>query len=145
VVLIVEIPRSGDRWNQANFDLENYEQFFGAKRGTQRRILLQHVDANGKLGAAESRPSVAVKSHNYRFELGAASGLPYPKRLLPIAAFVRVATRTFRYRLLMPGDPDYSIARAVLENRWAGPRNQIRRISIRVNELLQVWPGAPFG
>jgi hypothetical protein len=144
VVLIAEIPKSGNRWNQANFDLEHYERFFGAKRGTQRRILLQHVDADGRLAAIESRPSVAVKSQNYRFELQAASGLAYPKKLRPIAVFVRVATRTFRYRLLMPSDTDYSKVRALFEERWTGPSNQVRRISMDLKGLRQLWHDAPF-
>ena len=144
IVLIAEIPKSGNRWNQANFDLAHYEQFFGAKRGTQRRILLQHVDADGQLGAIENRPSVAVKSQNYRFELQAASGLAYPKKRRPIAVFVRVATRTFRYRLLMPADADYSRVRSILDGRWAGPSNQMHRISMTVKELRQEWHDAPF-
>jgi hypothetical protein len=143
-VLIAEIPKSGNRWNQANFDLGSYEHFFGAKRGTQRRILLQHVHADGKLAEVESRPSVAVKSHNYRFELQAASGLPYPRKRRPIAVFVRVATRTFRYRLLMPSDPDYSRARAILDERWTGPSNEMRRVSMKIKELRELWPTAPF-
>jgi len=75
--------------------------------------------------------------------LQAASGLPYPKKRRPIGVFVRVATRTFRYRLLMPEDPDYSTVLAILGNRWKGPSNQIRRISINVNELRQGWHDAP--
>lgn len=141
-VLVAEIPKSGDRWNQANFDLHTYEQFFGAKVGTQRRIVLQHVNADGTLAEAENRPSVAVRSHNYRFELEAASGLSYPRTRRPIGVFVRVATRTFRYRLLMPSDPHYAIARAFLDKEWTGASNRMRRVCVKVNELRHAWPSA---
>jgi len=35
-VLVAEIPQSGNRWNQANFDLDNYQNFFGAREGADR-------------------------------------------------------------------------------------------------------------
>jgi hypothetical protein len=33
-VLVAEIPRASDRWNQANFDLRSFRDFFGAQPGT---------------------------------------------------------------------------------------------------------------
>lgn len=143
-VLIAEIPRGGNRWTSAGFDLKNYEAFFGAKVGTQRRIVLQHVNRDGSLGDVESRPSVAVRSHNYRFELGAASGLAYPETGVPIGVFVKVATRTFRYRLLLPSDPDYSLLSKLLDEKWNGPNNEMRRVRLSVTELRHVWPDSPL-
>ncbi|MEK7153263.1 MAG: hypothetical protein AAB834_04905, partial [Patescibacteria group bacterium] len=83
-VLIAEIPKSGDRWRQANFDKQSFVDFFGAEPGNNnQRILLRNVSPEGKLGEVESRPSVSVISQNYRFELGAAAGLDYPKANAP--------------------------------------------------------------
>lgn len=104
-VLIAEIPRSGNRWKQANFDKRNYEEFFGARVGTQRRMLFQSVDEHGASGEVESRPSVEVASRNWRFELNAASGLPYPTEGRPIGVFLRLRARTFLYYLSLPGSP----------------------------------------
>jgi hypothetical protein len=143
-VLIAEIPKGGNRWTSAGFDLKNYEGFFGAKVGTQRRVVLQHVDLKGALGALESRPSVAVKSHNYRFELGAASGLPYPTKGAPVAVFVKVAPRTFRYRLLMPSDRDYRLIDGLLAKNWSGSSTEMRRIRMNLSELRAAWPKSPF-
>ncbi len=42
-VLIAEIPAAGDRWKQANFHKETFENYFGAKPGKQHRIFLFHV------------------------------------------------------------------------------------------------------
>lgn len=113
-VLIAEIPKSGNRWNQANFDLETFQNYFGATPGNTQRIILSHISTTGVAAPEEVRPSVAVRSHNFRFELEAASGLNYPDDGRPICVFVRVATRTFRYRLLMPGTEAYNSAKSYL-------------------------------
>ena len=120
-VLVAEIPASGGRWKQANFDRDNYENFFGARVGSQRRIVLQSVSSNGVLGDIESRPSVEVSSSNYRFELAAAAGIPYPIAGPPIGTFVRLSTGQFMYTLLLPGDAGYAEAASFLAARWAGP------------------------
>lgn len=76
-VLIAEIPRSGDRWKQANFDIDTFQNFFGATPGdNSQRILLRNINDDLSLSEIEVRPSVSVVSQNYRFELDAASGLP---------------------------------------------------------------------
>lgn len=141
-VLIAEIPRGGNRWNQANFDLDNYKNFFGAKKDTQRRMIFQHVDRNGKLGELESRPSIAVKSRNWRFELDAGAGLTYPAKNRPIGVFVRVATRNFRYHLLMPRRAGYAKVLAFLRQRWTGLSGRVRRVRVEARELQKAWPDA---
>lgn len=139
-VLIAEIPRSGNRWNQANFDLYSYQSFFGARPGTQRRILLQNVAPNGVLGDIESRPSVAVASHNYRFELDAAARLPYPASGRPIGVFLRLAARSFRYALIMPSSKHHKKLSAILNHHWTGSSTQMRRIQLSTRDLMDQWP-----
>jgi hypothetical protein len=68
-ILVAEIPKSDVRWSQANFDRDNYEHFFGARVGTQRRIFLYQVADDGGLGELESRPSVEVKSKNVSIQV----------------------------------------------------------------------------
>lgn len=143
-VLIAEIPRSDNRWKQANFDRHNYEDFFGARAGSQRRILLHHVDHQGVLGDVESRPGVKVASHNFRFELGAASGIPYPTSGRPIGVFLRLATGEFVYSLLLPDNPGYHAIDAVLASRWTGRADQMRRVRLTGDELHSAWPDAPL-
>ena len=115
-ILIAEIPKSGDRWKQANFDKRNYEEFFGARVGTQRRMLFQSVDEHGTTGEVESRPSVEVASRNWRFELNAASGLDYPTEGRPIGVFLRLRARTFIYYLSLPGRPWHDELASYLES-----------------------------
>lgn len=143
-VLIAEIPRAGGRWKQANFDLRTFRGFFGVRPDTVRRVVLQHVDESGELGALESRQSVSVRSQNYRFELAAAAGLQYPVAGCPIAVFVEIAPRTYRYRLLMPGDPRYRTADALLRREWKGRRDRMRRVISTTDLLWQAWPDSPL-
>jgi len=143
-VLIAEIPKSGNRWKQANFDRHNYEDFFGARVGSQRRISLHHVDSQGVLGDVESRPGVNVASDNFRFELAAASGIPYPTTGRPIGVFLRLATGEFVYSLLLPDDPGYRGIDAVLASRSTGRAGQMRRVRLTADELHSAWPDAPL-
>ena len=143
-VLIAEIPRAGDRWNQANFDLATYEGYFGAKAGTQRRIVLRSVTGRGELAPPESRPSVEVASQNYRFELAAARHLAYPANGRPVAIFVREAARSFLYTLLLPGDSGYDQVASLLTSLWRGRADRMRRVRTDVHTLAAAWPGAPL-
>lgn len=145
-VLIAEIPRSGNRWNQANFDLETFQNFFGATLGHTQRIILTHVDSDGTEGHEEIRPSVAVSSQNYRFELEAGAGLAYPNRKRPIGVFVRAATRTFRYRLLMPGTVGHSIAETYLIENCPNRGHRVGRhvaslVSLKATPMKSVLQG----
>lgn len=110
-ILVAEVPKSSTRWKQINFDKASFEDYFGATPGGGRgtyRILLKNVDARGRLDVTETRPSVSVVSHNWRFEINAASGLPYPTGGdRPYVIFSEASTRSFIYELIMPGDPRY--------------------------------------
>jgi hypothetical protein len=141
-VLIAELPR-GDRWKQADVGIDAFESFFGATPGRTQRVIFTHVDASGNPGPQELRPSVSVRSHNYRFELGAASGLDYPVVARPIAIFVRLATRTFRYHLLMPDSPQHGPISVLLQARTEPRPGGIRRLQTDVRELAAVWPDCP--
>lgn len=143
-VLLAEIPKSGNRWNQANFDVGSFRNFFGAKEGKQQRIFLYHVSENGLIGNREVRPSVSVRSQNHRFELEAASGLVYPTSGRPIGVFVRVATRTFLYRLLMPTDPAHAIVSTLLKQISPVTSGKMRREVIDVATLKRIWPNSPL-
>jgi len=144
-VLIAEIPNGGGRWKQANFDRDNFENFFGLTIGDKlKHISLQNVDKKGNLSSVETRQGVSVKSHNYRIELAAATGLDYPNTSAPIGVFVRVSSNNFRYRLLMPADPHYSILSTYLSTHWSGPIGRKRRVLTDTKELRKVWHGSPL-
>lgn len=144
-VLVAEIPRAANRWNQANFHREDFVNFFGAREGTSRLMVFRHVNADGTMAGYErNRPPVTVRSRNFRFELAAAAGLPYPANGRPIGVFVRVATRTFFYRLMLPDDPEYPTVQAMLQGRAGPPAQNMRSVRMTVADLRREWPNSPF-
>ena len=146
-VLIAEIPKSGNRWKQANFHYDDYVNFFGAQSGVSRLMVFRHVNFDGAMAEYErNRPPVTVVSRNFRFELAAASGLEYPDPAIgrPIGVFVRMATRTFFYRLMMPSDPEYATVRNILQNRVGPSGQRMRSMRMTVAGLRADWPNAPF-
>ena len=143
-VLVAEIPKGTDDGRmQANFSKEMFIKFLGASETIKRNAYLFHVRADGTLGEHELRPAVVTKSHNYRFELRAGRGLSYPTGERPIGVFVRVATRSFLYMLLMPGSPGHQEMAALLDsNAEPGPR--MRRIEFEAAVVRAAWPDAPL-
>jgi len=129
-VLFAEIPRSGNRWNQANFDVGTFESFFGATAGdNSQRILLRNAESDRVLGDIEIRPSVSVRSLNYRFELEAAAGLAYPATGRPIGIFIRLSTRMFIYRIFMPHTGEkYNEIVDWMRLNWQGRSDRMMRI-----------------
>lgn len=141
-VLIAEIPRSGNRWKQANFDKNTFENYFGATCGENGayRILLKCVNADGSMCETEIRPSVSVASQNYRFELEAANGLSYPSgNNRPIAIFARVSQRDFIYTLLMPNQLGYDETMTFMAKKQE-PSVRMRRLIYIAKEVITDVP-----
>lgn len=144
-VLISEIPRSGNRWNQANFDKYSFINFFGARPGNNSlRVLLRTVSDEGFLGEIEVRPSVTVVSHNWRFELEIVAGVPYPDDGRPIGVFIRVSTRMFLYVVAMPGGNYYDDVKMLLVHKYNGRSDRMMRVITTVHELNNTCPTLPF-
>jgi hypothetical protein len=138
-LLIAEIPKSGDRWKQANFSKGIFEDFFGATPGdNSQRILLRHIDSQGQLEEIEVRPSVSVASQNYRFELDAASGIDYPDTGKPIGVFFRITTRMFLYHLTMPGSELNEYFSDWLGQNWSGRQDRMKRILTPASNLNDI-------
>lgn len=143
-ILVAEIPRASNRWGQANFDQATFFDFFGASNRVQRRAYFFHLRDDNTLGFQEVRPAVAVLSHNYRFELDAASGLAYPKDGRPLGVFAKVGARTFIYMLLMPGSAGHAAMAHLLDKTATAPFGRMRRIVYKAADVQGAWPTAPF-
>lgn len=144
-VLVGEIPKAKGRWKQDNFTKNNFQDFFGLTVGDKtKKVYLQHVAANGSLNSIETHRGVSTKSHNYRIEIDAASGLNYPTGSAPIGVFVRITPNSFRYRLLMPTDPHFQTVSTLVSKHWVGPLHEKRRIVIDTKELRKAWPNSPL-
>lgn len=142
--LVAEIPKgTADGRIQANFSKQRFEDFFGASASAQRPCFLFHVRANGTLAEHEVRPPIFTKSDNFRLELGAGRGAVYPQEGRPIGLFVRVATRTFLYMLLMPGDAGHAEVSALLNLSMPAGRN-MRRVTFDVAAVRAAWPESPL-
>jgi HKD family nuclease len=140
-ILVAELPNGGNaRKSQVNFRKEAFFGFFGAKPGALFRYVFSDVTTPNAV--PESRACVEAQSQNYRFELNALKGRPYPVGERPIGVFERVGTRSFRYCVLFPGDPDYKKVKRFLE------KHSIRRGQFSLNyecssKVLQAaWPNA---
>lgn len=143
--LVAQIPRSGTRWKQANFALGIFEDFFGGIRGVNsHRLIMKAIYDNGELGDIEDRPCVTVASDNFRVELAAASGLPYPEEGRPIGVFVKVAVRMFVYYISMPGTPTHALLEQWLYENSTGPQNQMKRVISTMTEAPQVIENLPL-
>lgn len=142
-VLVAEVPRSGDRWKQINFDQQTYRRYFGVPAGVAKHVVFRQVRSDGAVGPPERRVAVAVASKNYRFEVGAASGLPYPRNGHPIVLFNQVGEAEFRYMLLLPGDQGYRPVQALLERLIPHPAGK-RRVVMSVGQLWRSWPDCPL-
>ncbi len=142
-VLIAEVPKSGDRWKQVNFNVGTYQNFFGVTLGTDKDVEFRQVLEDGSLGEPEQRHAVSVKSKNYRFEVGAAANLPYPEEGHPIVVFQRVTDQLFYYVLLMPSDEAHKILQDFLDTNYAAGKDK-RRVVITLTALKSIWPDANF-
>ena len=87
------------------------------------------------LSEIEVRPSISVVSQNYRFELDAASGMPYPSNGKPIGIFVKVTTRMFLYHLYMPGHEIYNEINDWLNTNWTGRTDRMKRVTTNVSAI----------
>lgn len=142
--LVAELPRGGDRWQQANFDYETARDFFEVEPYNDSRdvpLLLNEVTSAGVPVSQEPRRFTFTQSRNLRLQLGAHPGTSYPARGRPIAIFRRVKPRHFRYQVLLPGDPGFQLATSLLTSR---PASGIRRMITTVDALRKAWPRCPL-
>lgn len=143
-VLIAEVPRSGSRWQQVNFDLKSYQEFFGVKKDATRHVRFYEVKLDGTLSAPEDRQSVSVVSENFRFEVGAALGKPYPANGHPICIFEQTDEDTFRYVLLLPDEDGHKRIQDYLNSTYKRTSNRKLRVQMTAGTLKSVWPDAHF-
>lgn len=141
-ILVAEIPKSKERWKQANFDINTFTSFFGSPAESgQYRMLTCLANDDGTLSEVKSRPYVSVKSHNYRIELDVPTGTPYPDEGRVIGIFVKVAKRNFLYALSFPGEPDHDSLQQFLDTHRA-KANQCVRERIDVKRLAEISPNS---
>lgn len=142
-VLIAEIG-GGNRWKQVNFPIKIFENFFGAQRGDNTyTIQLQNITKDGALGDIVKRPSITVKSNNYRFELSCEeTHQPYPNDgNRPIGIYVKLTDTKFLYRVLMPGYEAYQRIKDYLYREAEVSRaGELKRKIVHVEAIHALYP-----
>jgi HKD family nuclease len=144
-VLVAEIPRSATRWKQANFDVETFKNFFKGKPGINGnyRIITRNVLWDGSFGETINRPTVSVKSSNYRVELANPDKLPYPANGRPIGVFAEIAERTFVYMIIFPEHNVHKGLLKALDERRTS-HNRVVRYLTTADELQKIAPTLPL-
>jgi hypothetical protein len=143
-MLLAEVPKGSDRWEQVNFDKKSFEEFFVVTLGVAKSVRFFHLQPDGSPVAEPVRPPVAVKSKNYRFELKAAKGKDYPAKGVPIGVFERVSDTDFNYVLLMPGEEGHTLVANYLDAIEPKKPNRLRRRQLTAGDVKKIWPKAPF-
>lgn len=142
-VLIAEIG-GGLRWKQVNFPIKIFEDFFGAQKGDNTyEIELINITKDGSLGPIEKRPSVTVKSRNYRFEIKCEeTEQPYPgKGQRPIGVFIKTGNKKFFYQVLLSTYPAYKRIKDYLyRESKVGRSDELKRIIVHIEAIHALYP-----
>ncbi len=142
LVLIAELP-GGQRWSQAAFPKRFTKNFFQVEESTDDRLRLLPVTQDKGVDPEVRVPCRSKGSHNWYYELGLAAACgdyPPPPRK-PIGVFHRIAHRSCRYTVLMPGDASYPAVSDCLESNLHDRRgNELRRATVAPQVLQDAWP-----
>lgn len=141
-VLIAQIPKAGGRWHQVHFNKEVIKSFFRVKPNSPQRVYFVAKSPGVDISTSEVHPCVYSNvNKNYKIELGARHGAPYPDVGVPIAIFVELQTRSFQYTLLFPGDNGYDEMLRMTQDLPSLGKGH-RRVLTSAGELRKVWPTA---
>ena len=142
-VLVAQLPEAGGRWRQAHLNRDVIDQFFQAQPNTTQRVFLTAWEA-GALAPQEVRPVIYSNTNkNMKIELGARRGVAYPTGTPPIAIFREVQVRTFRYMIVMPGEPGYQEMLGLTQTLPRLGRG-LPRVPTDVNIVRAAWPACPL-
>lgn len=141
LVLLAQVPRGKNRWQQTHFNLDVASTFFRLTPGSEKQITLERVDAVGELHEAVSRKLVLSDvNRNAKIEFGFGDVKEYPSDGRPLLLVLELDLRTFRYQALMPRDVGYN---EMLElNRSLPPVGRgLPRGLTTLEEVEAHWPG----
>jgi HKD family nuclease len=142
-VLVAEVPRASDRWGQVHFNRDVVRDFFRVRHNSPERLFLVRPQG-GVLVEEPPRPCVySTRNKNMKIELAATHGLTYPNDGRPIVVFREVGLRSFRYLLLMPGDPGHQQMETLLAGRPSVGRG-LRRVITSHTEVAAAWSELPI-
>ncbi len=126
-VLIAEVSRG--REGQVDVGKDLFQSFFqlAVPKDRTQRVTLIPVNESGDVGEPEVKPPVLKESSNYCLEVGLARQRRRPAEGRPIGVYLRIGARRFRYRFLMPGDPQHEALTEWLAARAPAAASRMRR------------------
>jgi hypothetical protein len=144
LVLVAQVPRAGDRWQQVHFNRDVAESFFRVAPGDSVHVELECVGPGGRVTSTVSRPLVfAERNRNCKLEFSFGAGVPYPEVSVPILVVVELDLRKFRYVALMPGSDGYDSMLALNESKPRLGRG-MRRVITTLDEVELRWSACPI-
>tara|TARA_R110002020_G_scaffold14731_21_gene52409 strand:- start:2888 stop:3397 length:510 start_codon:yes stop_codon:yes gene_type:complete len=141
--LVAEIPKAGTRWKQVHFNIDVMRRFFHLERGNARSITQERISPGGAVQSRNSRQLVfsdANKNSRLEFDFDPLPMYPASGEK-PILVAVEAVYLTFRYKLVMPGDPGYIPLSNLLAAGQSIGKGTRRRI-VTLDEVEAYWPQA---
>lgn len=146
LVLVAQIPRAGGRWRQVHFNVDIGRQFFRQAPRQQRRPAdFERVDPAGTRHGSLSRPVVfSERNRNYKIEFDFGDQREYPEDGIPLLVVLELEVgRTYRYLLLVPGQPGYDEMWQLNQSQRAIGAGH-RRVITTLDEVELRWPESPL-
>jgi hypothetical protein len=142
-VLVAQVPKAGNRWEQVHFNMDVGRRFFRVEEGEEKTVALERVDASGKAIGNYTRKLVLGPNRNYRIEFEFEPAVDYPEQGRPLLGILELSLRTFRYVTLMPGDSGHAeMLRATKELESVGAG--LPRVITTLDEVELRWEGCPL-
>lgn len=143
-VLVAQVPKAGGRWHQVHFNVTVSKRFFRMEPGADRHITVERVDEAGVLhGSVERKLVMSEVNKNFKIEFDFGDIADYPTSGVPLLLVLELDVRSFRYILLMPGDPGYE-PMLKLNRSEESQGKGLPRIITTLDEVEMRWPGCPL-
>jgi hypothetical protein len=142
-VLLAQVPKAGNRWEQVHFNMDVGRLFFRVEEGEKKSVKLERVGSESQLLGVSTRSLVLGPNRNYRIEFDFNPQSSYPDSSRPLLVVVEVGLRRFRYVTLMPDEPGHEqMMRMSRELKRVG-RGLPRGITT-LDEVELRWPDCPL-
>jgi hypothetical protein len=143
LVLVAQVPKAGNRWEQVHLNKEVVRRFFRLTLGATAEAEFERVARDGTYRGSETNPVVySTVNKNYKVEFDFKDAGDYPDEP-PILVVLELALRRFRYILLMPRDPGFAEMKALNESLEKVGQGH-RRVITTLSEVEMRWPGCPL-
>jgi hypothetical protein len=142
-ILVAQVPKAGDRWEQVHFNMDVGRRFFRVEEGEEKTVSIERVSATGEPIGEYTRKLVLGPNRNYRIEFDFTPVSDYPASWRPLLVILELALRRFRYIPLLPGDEGHAeMFRATQELASVGAG--LPRVITTLDEIELRWERCPL-